>query len=112
MSEARYTSFAWPWLLASITVILKPERLRIYIASILILAPLIAVPANYWTPTIQSVRIQESYRWNWLFDFWKAKSVNFDIHACELECGDEWLSKYAKVYNKYNAQVLERKNLR
>ena len=108
MSEARYTSFALPWILATICIAIDIKKLKIIIASILIALPIVAVPANYWIPTIQSVRIHESYRWNWLFDYWNAKSVNFSIQACEIECGDEWLSKYAKTYNAYNAVVSQK----
>ena len=108
MPEARYTSFAWPWILASIILVLKIDRRSIGIASFLIFLPFVAVPANYWIPTLRSVRVIESYHWNWLFDYWNLKSVNFNLSACEIECGDEWMSKYAKTYNAFNA-VIEKK---
>jgi hypothetical protein len=108
MPEARYTSYAWPWVVMLITILLSASTVKIVVASVLLTLPIAIVPANYWIPTLNTVRIQYAYKWNWLFDYFNAKSVNFDIKACEIECGDEWLSKYAKTYNLFNKVIIDK----
>lgn len=84
--EARFTYYLWPWLLILFFSSIRIQTIKgAYLISTLMLVLVVLVPANYWAPSWQSIRVSVSR--NWVGNYFSASPVDRQLNACGNDCG-------------------------